>query len=158
MSDSNNKLNQVIEAARQDAQAQQVRADALAKRPTPQPRGKQIFTMLLLAAFAMVLLYQFPRFSEPYTWPDPASNPTAAEADLIAVVGLIEAYRISQGKYPVVLSQVAIPQGLAALISESALRYMPSEQAYTLDWTLPNWHATYDSQTEKLSVQPVGKK
>jgi hypothetical protein len=53
---------------------------------------------------------------------------------------------------------VAIPQGLAALISESALRYMPSEQAYTLDWTLPNWHATYDSQTEKLSVQPVGKK
>jgi hypothetical protein len=158
MSDSNNKLNELIESARQDVQAQQVRADAMAKRPTPQPRGKQIFTMVLVAAFAMVLWYQFPRFSEPYTWPDPASNPTAAEADLIAVVGLIEAYRISQGKYPEVLSQVAIPEGLAALISEWALQYRPSEQAYTLDWTLPNWHATYDSQTEKLSVQPVDKK
>lgn len=158
MSDSNNKLNQVIEAARQDAQAQQAKVDAQISKVVTPPRGKQIFTMLLLAALAMVLLYQFPRFSEPYTWPDPASNPTAAEADLIAVVGLIEAYRISQGKYPVVLSQVAVPEGLAALISESALQYMPSEQAYTLDWTLPNWHATYDSQTEKLSVQPVGKK
>ena len=157
MSDSNNKLNQLIESTRQDAQAQQIRADALANRSTPQPRGKQIFTMVLAAAFAMVLLYQFPRFSEPYMWPDPATNPAAAEADLIELVGLIETYRISQGQYPSAISQIGLPEGLAATIAASALTYRPTDKAYTLAWTLPNWRASYDSQTEKASVEPLDK-
>ena len=157
MSESNNKLSQLIESTRQDAQAQLARTQALASRTPPQARGKQIFTLLLVAVFAAVLLYQFPRFSEPYTWPDPANNPALAEADLIEVVGLIEAYRISQGQYPAALSQLALPEGLAAIVASTVPLYRPSEGSYTLEWTLPPWRAAYDSQSGKVSVEPAGK-
>ncbi len=157
MNDSNNNLSDLIESAHQDAQAQQAKADERLNQAASQPRGKQIFTAVLMAVFAVVLFTQYPRFSEPYTWPDPVKSSSAAEGELIAVVGLIEAYRFSQGQYPAVLSQVAMPPGLATLIAESVLVYRPTEQAYTLDWTLPHWRASYDSQTETVSVVPAGK-
>ena len=109
MSDANN-LDQLIESARQDTQAQQAKADAQLNKVASQPRGKQILSALLLAVFAVVLFTHYPRFTEPYTWPDPTTNPSAAEGELIAVAGLIEAYRISQGQYPAVLSR---KQGVA---------------------------------------------
>jgi hypothetical protein len=158
MSDSNNKLDQLIESTRQDALAQQARSDAQVNQHVAVPRGKQILAAVLMAVCAVVLFYQYPRFSEPYPWPDPSTNPSAAEGELITVVGLIEAYRISQGQYPAVLSQIAIPEGLTALMAETVLVYRPVEQAYTLDWTLPHWHATYDSLSEKVVIEPVGKK
>jgi hypothetical protein len=157
MSDSNNNLGDLIESARKDVQAQQDKVDEQIHRaPTP-PRGKQIFTALLLAVLTAVLLYQYPRFDEPYTWPDPATNPSAAEGSLIEVVGLIETYRISQGKYPEQLSQIAMPQGLAQRIADSPLLYRPAEQAYTLEWAQPHWRTRYDSLTEKVIVEPASK-
>ena len=158
MNDSNNNLGDLIESTRKDAQAQQGRTDAQLNKPTSQPRGKQILTAVLMAVFAVVLFTQYPRFAEPSVWPDPSINPSAAEGKLITVVGLIEAYRISQDQYPTVLSQIAIPEGLTALMAETVLVYRPVEQAYTLDWTLPHWHATYDSLSEKVVIEPVGKK
>jgi thiamine kinase-like enzyme len=157
MNDSNNDLSDLIESAHQDAQAQQDRAKERLNHAASQPRGKQIFTAVLMTVFAVVLFTQYPRFSEPYTWPDPATSSSAAEGELITVVGLIEAYRISQGQYPAVLSQVAFPEGLTALMAESVLVYRPAEQSYTLDWTLPHWTASYDSQTAKVSVVAAGK-
>jgi len=158
MNDSNNNLGELIESARKDVQAQQAKVDEqIHKAPTP-PRGKQIFTALLLVVLTVVLFYQYPRFSEPYAWPDPATNPSAAEGSLIEVVALIETYRISQGRYPEQLSQIAMPQGLASLIADSPLLYRPAEQTYNLDWTLPHWRATYDSLTEKVSMEPLASK
>jgi hypothetical protein len=157
MSDSNNNLGELIESTRQDAQAQQAEADAKLNSVASQPRGKQMLTAVLMVVFAVVLFYQYPRFAEPYTWPDPATNSGAAEGVLIEVVGLVESYRISQGRYPDTLSQIAIPAGLSALITDSVLLYKPGEQSYKLDWTLAHWHASYDSQTEKVSVTPSGK-
>ena len=158
MSDANNKLDQLIQSTRLDAREQQANVDAQISKVATPPRGKQILTAVLMAVCAVVLFTQYPRFTEPYTWPDPAANPSAAEGELMAVVGLIETYRISQGQYPAVLSQIAIPEGLAVLIAESVLVYRPVEQAYTLDWTLPHWRASYDSLTEKISIEAVGKK
>ena len=158
MSDPKNNLSDLIESSRQEAQAQQAKLDALRDQSAPAPRAKQILTTLLLAAAAVSLFYQAPRFTEPLVWPDPATNPAAAEGDLAEVVGFIEAYRLSQGKYPATLSQVNFSSGLAALISESVLRYQPTEQGYALDWTQANWHATFDSVTQKVVVEPAGKK
>lgn len=158
MSDAHNKLDDLIESSRQDVQAQQARLEAEIGKSAPPPRGKQFFASVLLAVLAVLLLYQYPRFTEPYAWPEPATHANAAEGSLMEVVGLIETYRISQGKVPEVLSQVAIPAGLAALMGESPLLYQAREQAYTLDWTLAHWHATYDSQTETVNVAPVVKK
>jgi hypothetical protein len=157
MSDSNNKLGDLIESTRQDALAQKAKADEYSNKPASQPRGKQVLTAVLMAVFAVLLFIQYPRFTEPYTWPDPATNPGATEGELAAVVGLIEAYRMSNGQYPAELSQVVMPEGLAALVADSVLLYRPVEQAFTLDWTLPHWHATYDSLSEKVSVEPVGR-
>ncbi len=114
-------------------------------------------TAVLLAVLAVVLFYQAPRFSQPYTWPDPSTHSGMAEADLIALVSLIETYRVAQGQYPLRLSQLELPQGLADLVASSAPQYRPVDKAYTLDWTLPHWHATYDSRTENVSVEPVAK-
>jgi hypothetical protein len=158
MNDSNNNLSDLIESARKDAQVQQARTDEQLNKVANQPRGKQIFTAVLMTVFAVVLFTQYPRFSEPYTWPDPATSASAAEGELITLVGLIEAYRISQGRYPETLSQIALPAGLAELVASSVPEYRPTENAYTLDWTLPHWHATYDSLTEKVSVEPSGKR
>lgn len=157
MSNSNRNLGDLIESTRKDAQAQQAKAEEALSRSSQQPRGKQILAALLMVVFAGVLVTQYPRFGEPLSWPDPASNPSAAEGELVAVVSLVEAYRISQGKVPTALNQISIPQSLATLIAETELVYRPGEQAYTLDWKLPHWLASYDSSTEKLSIEPVGK-
>lgn len=157
MNDANNNLGELIESTRQDAITQQAKTDALNNQAAKAPRGKQIATAVLLAIFVVVLFYQFPRFSEPYIWPDPAANPSAAEGRLVEVVGLIETYRISQGKYPEQLSQIALPRGLSQLIAESPILYRPTEQAYTLEWTQPHWRTRYDSVTEKVSVEPLAK-
>lgn len=157
MSAPNNDLNQLIDSTRQDAQAQQARAQALSEQRAAPPRGKQIFALVLVAICAAVLFQQYPRFSEPYTWPDPATNSAAAEAELVELVGWIEAYRLSQGQYPAVLSQMNLPETLATLVASTSPQYRPAEKSYTLDWTLPHWRATYDSQTEKVSVEPVDK-
>ena len=157
MSDSNNNLDQLIESARQDARVQQARSDAHISQTATVPRAKQIFATVLVAVCVVVLFYQYPRFSEPYAWPDPATNAGAAEARLIELVGLIETYRFSQGRYPETLGRIAVPEGLAPAIASSVPQYRPIEMAYTLDWTMPHWRATYDSRTEKVSVEPVGK-
>ncbi|MBK9345789.1 MAG: hypothetical protein IPN06_04800 [Burkholderiales bacterium] len=82
MSTPNNDLNQLIDATRQDAQAQQAKAQAALDQPARVTRGKQIMAAMLMAALGAVLFHQYPRFSEPYTWPDPATSTSAAEADL----------------------------------------------------------------------------
>lgn len=158
MSDANNNLGQLIESTRQDALAQQARSDAQINQSAALPRGKQILAAVLLAVCAVVLFYQYPRFSEPYAWPDPVTNSSAAEAQLMELVELIENYRVSQGRYPETLSQIALPEGLATVVAGSVPLYRRTETAYTLDWTLPHWHASFDGMTEKVSVAPVGKK
>lgn len=153
MSAHDNDLSQLIDSSRQDAQAQAAKAKARLDQPVRPPRGKQVATAVLLAAFAAVLLYQYPRFSEPYTWPDPATSTVATEADLVEVVSAIELYRLSQGKYPELLSQVTLPVELAAQVASTVLIYRPGDKSFTLDWTLPQGKATYDSLSENLSVE-----
>lgn len=157
MSDSNNDLADLIESTRQDAQAQREKQDSETSMLGRRSHGRQIFAVVLLALSAGVLLYQYPRFAEPYAWPEASLNSSVAEGDLMEVVGLIETYRMSHGKVPEVLSQVNIPEGLTSLISESTLLYQPRDQAYSLDWTFANWHATFESQTQVATVEPVVK-
>lgn len=158
MNDTNNNLDHLVELSQQAAQAQRSKLEAQLGRSSTVPRGKQVFAAGLAAALVAVLLMQYPRFAEPYVWPDPASNPGAAEADLIAVVGMIETFRIALGQLPTDLGQVPMPQTLAQRTAGAMLVYRPLDQDYTLEWPLPHWRATYDSRSAKISVEPVGKK
>lgn len=147
-------LNQLIDEAREGATEQHAATPSQRSSPLS---VKTIFGWLVLMVFVIVLFIQYPRIQAPYDWPAVNSNPVMAEADLEAVAGFIEAYRLSQGQYPSVLSQVALPEGLVSLIARSVLVYSPADTAYTLDWTLEHWHATYDSKIDKFNVKPLGK-
>ncbi len=159
MSESQTKpnLNQLIEDAHQGVEQQQAATAALANQRTTQSNIKDILGYLLLVAFIVVAIVQYPRINAPYAWPDVDSSPTVAEADLEAIVGVIETYRFSQGQYPTTLSQVRFPDGLAKMVEGSKLDYSPSEKGYALAWALPNWLASYTSETGKISVEPKGK-
>jgi hypothetical protein len=156
-SQSKPTLNQLIDEAHEGASFQQAAGISASQLPKAQPAFKTIVSVLLLAALALALFIQYPRFRAPYIWPDAKSSAVMAEADMEAVASLIEVYRVSQGQYPAVLSQVALPEGLSALVASSLLVYTPADGAYTLDWTLPNWHATYDSKSGKTTVESAGK-
>ena len=69
-----NHIGELIESNRQDAKAQQAKIDAQLNQGSAPPRTKQILFTILLAVAITVLVYQAPRFSEPLTWPDPATR------------------------------------------------------------------------------------
>ena len=146
-------LNQLIGESREAALQQQAATDALVNQRPSQPKFKIIFGWLLLAVFVVVAMIQYPRIQAPYAWPDVNTSAAVIEADLESVVTTIEAYRLSQGKYPEVLSQLRLPDSLAQLLATAPLSYRLGESGYTLDWTPPNWQASYNSETKKLSVE-----
>lgn len=156
-SDPKPSLEQLAEGAAQSMQEQQARAAEQAAHQAAPKRGKLVMAIALMVACIGMLAYQAPRISEPYEWPDPDSSPMVADADLEAVVSLIETYRLSQGRYPASLSDIRLPEGLTEVVAGSALEYRPGEAGYALDWTLPHWRATYSSESGQANVQPRAK-
>ncbi len=159
MSDSETKpdLNQLIQNAHQGVVEQQAATAAIAKQLPRQSNTKNMLACVLLLGLIVVAFLQYPRIHAPYVWPDAASSPMAAEADMEAVMGVIEAYRWSRGSFPANLGQVQFPAGLAPMLDGSKLDYSPSDKAYSLTWMRPNWIATYSGETGKISVQPQAK-
>jgi hypothetical protein len=145
-------LDGLVEAATDSVRQELGKAAELANKQPPQPRARQIFTAMPIAIFAAVLLYQFPRFAEPYALPDPATNPKVIEAELEAIAGLIEDYRFSQGKYPESLNQVRLPVGLDEAVANTKLEYQLKENSYVLNWTPFHWQAVLDGATGKIVV------
>lgn len=155
MSDSETKpdLNQLIQNAHQGVVEQQAATAAIANQLPRQSNTRNMLGYGLLIGLIVVAFFQYPRIHAPYVWPDTAASPMAAEADMEAVIAVIEAYRWSRGSYPADLGQVQFPAGLAPMLDGSKLDYAPSDNAYTLTWARPNWVGTYSSETRKISVQ-----
>jgi hypothetical protein len=151
-------LNQLIEGVRQGVVQQQEATAALASQRPRQSNTKNVLGYGLLAGLIVVAFFQYPRINAPYVWPDTDTVPAAAEADLEAVIGVIETYRFSQGQYPTTLSQIRFPDSLVQMMKASTLDYAPNDKGYSLAWARPNWLAKYDSETGKISVEPKGKR
>ena len=151
-------LNQLIEGVRQGVVQQQAATAALASQRPRQSNTKNVLGYGLLAGLIDVAFFQYPRINAPYVWPDTDTIPAAAEANLEAVIGVIETYRFSQGQYPATLSQIRFPDGLVQMMKSSPPDYAPSDKGYTLAWALPNWLAKYDTETGKISVEPKAKR
>jgi hypothetical protein len=133
-------------------------SETMARHGTSPSRLKEGMAVVLLCVAVGTLSLQFPRFTEPYSRPDPNTNPAVVEADIGTLAGVIEAYRMSRGAYPASLDEVRFPDGLRELVKGTRLSYQSRNSSYTLDWTLPRWHAVYDGDTglakvEKTSVR-----
>jgi hypothetical protein len=148
-------IRELADAANKSILQQQEKSAALAaKRPKPS-MVKQVFITVLLLAFAVVVLVQYPRFHEPFGRPDPNQDKTVAEADLTVIALMIQSYKVSQGKLPATLDEVRLPDSLAAFVVEQKIAYRLTDRAYTLDWNLPRWHVLFDGETGKIDVVPV---
>ncbi len=145
-------FNDLVEAATQSVHRQQEQAAARAARPAPQPRSKQVFCALLVAAMAGLFIHQYPRIAQPYLLPDADTDSTVVAAELEVVAELIDGYRLSQGKLPESLDKVRLPTGLAAVVGSTTLAYEIKGEAYVLDWRLPHWHAVLDGTTGQVEV------
>ncbi|MFZ4479781.1 MAG: hypothetical protein ACOYNZ_07815 [Rhodoferax sp.] len=148
-------LEQVVSQADAQVQEQRRRSQAMLKQRASASRFKEVLTGVLLVVALGSLAVQFPRFSEPYRWPDPNTNPSVAEADMDAIAAVIESYRISRGAYPASLDEVRFPDRLRDLIEAGNLRYQPRNASFVLDWTLQRWHAVYDGDTGQVKVERV---
>lgn len=148
-------LNQLIQEAHVGVVKQQEVTASLANQGPKQSKAKPVVGVLALAAFVGVGMVQYPLFSAPLSWPDTESG-SVAEANMEAVVEFVETYRFSQGQYPSALNQIQFPDGLAQLIDANKLEYRAIGSGYALDWSLAKWRVRFDSETNKISSEPLG--
>jgi hypothetical protein len=66
---------------------------------------------------------------------------------------VIETYRVARGNYPSSLDDVRFPDSLRELLHNTKLHYQVQNASFTLDWTLPRWHAVYDGSTGLVKVE-----
>jgi len=152
---NSNHLEDLIQNTTENIRQQQEHAASLAAKQPNQSRIKTILTFGLFAIFSALVYLQYPRIIAPYELPDPNTDPTVLEAELILVSDAIEAYRLEQGQYPESLDQIKLPSGFEKGSDSSKLSYQRMEKFYTLDWKQPKWHAKLNSGTRELTVIPL---
>lgn len=146
-------LDTLAAQAQHKVDAQNARlAAARAARPSGPGPLKGIVTAVLVAALAASLWIQWPRFTEPFEFPDAATFSGIAEADLDTLAGVITAFRVSQGRLPEALDDVNLPDGLRELVSQSRVKYQRDGDRYQLTWKSPQWDVAFDSATGKTTV------
>ena len=157
MSDRNkaDDLEGLVRTTTDSLAQQQQKAEASAAGRPPRSRPRLVLMLILVSVFAGALYVQYPRIVEPYALPDARTNPMVVEADLILIGELIEAFRLSQGKYPDSLGQVQLPAALAQLVARFPLEYRLGETSFTLEWKPYRWHAMYDGDTGEIDVNPA---
>lgn len=151
-------LDALASQAQQKVDVQNARLAAeRAAGPAAPSQLKKIAAAVLVAAFAGALWTQWPRFTEPYAVPDPATFSGIAEADLDTVASLITAFRYSQGRLPNSLEEVNLPDGLRDLIAQSRIKYQLDGDRYRMTWISPQWEVTFDSATGQTAVQKAAR-
>jgi hypothetical protein len=157
MSEDNkpDNLEGLIQNTSANIRQQQDKASALAdNRSKPSPT-KKILAFASLATFAALLYFQYPRIIAPYALPDPNTDPTVIEGELVVVSELIEAYKLSQGRYPESLGNVKLLPALGEGVDISGLSYQLKDSGYVLDWQYPKWHGKLNSVTGEIAVTPT---
>ena len=158
MTDNNphTNLENLVSKADTAVSAKQAQADeAIRKATTPRTHPvKTAFTLLLPVAFVGLLLYQYPRFIEPYPIPDPTKDASVAAADLEALAETIAIYKTATGRLPENLEAIGMPPEYRAFVKESGIVYKLNGDNFTLDWSLPKWNVGYDSSKEKVETKP----
>jgi len=149
---TNQSLDQVLNSVRNAVEDKRRHSEA---QPARKPRSKQTKIVLAIAlciACAALLIYRLENVAQPNQWPDLQTSPQIVQASIVTLVEGAEAYKAKNGNYPIDLGLLDLSLGLHQLIDQSTLVYKPGTEAFTIDWTLPNWHAQYDSKTREIDI------
>jgi hypothetical protein len=107
--------------------------------------NKKIFSVIFIVISAVIIYIRYPLLIEPYSSQIPANDPTVIETDLQLIAIQIESSRTTDNGYPESLDRIAFLQSLAEIISDTELTYQNNGNSFSLEWSLPEWQASYDS-------------
>lgn len=160
MSSSDDPLQSLAQRAETAVADQQARAEnvaAQAEAARQKQASKRTLLAVLLVACVASLTFQWRAFREPFPTAQPGESTAVAEGDLRAMAVFVDAYRLSQGRYPEKLDDVRLPEGMASLVRDHGVRYASTQTGYTLQWSLPAQHVVYDSATGEARINPSNK-
>ncbi len=148
-------LNKLVNEASTLVGEQQRQAEekAAAQIKKAQKSRSPVMPLLVMVVFIGIGIVQFPRFSQPYAWPDADKDPAVVEADIETIAAVIEVYRAATGKYPASIEDIKLPGALAEVIKQTQLKYAVSSESYALDWALPHWTVAFDGQVRKAKIE-----
>ena len=94
-------LNKLVNEASTLVGEQQRQAEekAAAQIKKAQKSRSPVVPLLVMVVFIGIGIVQFPRFSQPYAWPDADKDPAVVEADIETIAAVIEVYRAATGKH-----------------------------------------------------------
>ncbi len=135
------------------ARAAAARAAAGPRRPF-NVRG--VLATIFGLGFLITGIIEFPRIAEPYLVPDPASL-SVAEADVTVVADFVQMFQASQGRTPVSLEEVNMPEAVRKFAMESGVVYKATENDFSLTYLSPRYQVEFNSTTGKLLSQKVSQ-
>lgn len=153
------RIEQLVEKANQQVLLEQQRTEEALAREVRPSRTQQFLLIGLMVALVGSTIAQFPKFSAPFESVDSSTNATVAEADLEFAVVLVEAFRLSQGRYPTSLAEMALPETYANAVKKGALTYAKQgDDHFKMGLTSLPWQVSYDSQSKQLISEPASAK
>ncbi len=132
-------------------------AAALAVQNRGSSTTKRLVTLVLLALLGVVIFFQFPRFSEPFDWPDAEKDSAVAEAELEVTGSLIEAFKLVQGRLPTSLAELSLPAGPRQKAASAGLTYEQADGSYVLTWITPNFKVVLNGASGRSEVLSATK-
>lgn len=158
MSNSSQDFDGLAEQVQRKADDQHAKLNAaLNAKNTGTTKLKLIALAFFLMVFGACLYLQYPHFSEPFEWPDPQKESSVAEAELEVAGGLIEAFKIAQGRLPSSLDEVSLPQALRQRAASASLTYDQINGNYVLTWITPHFKVQFDGASGGTKVTSSGK-
>lgn len=156
---TNDPLHQLAQRAETTVAAQEAHSTAMAAQAAAVGQRSSRFQHALLLVLVLIwvasMALQWRALREPFQTAVPGESAAAAEADLRAIAIFVDAFQFSQGRYPDTLSEVRLPDGMAALVRDHGVRYQRTDAGYTLQWMLPAQQLVYDGVTGETRHTPT---
>lgn len=160
MTPSNEPLQKLAQRADTEVTAQEARSEAVAAKAEA-ARQNSGFKRALLAVFMLAciasLALQWRALREPFQTASPGESVAVAEGDLRAIAVFVDAFQLSQGRYPENLGEVRLPEGIAAMVRDHGVRYERTAADYRLLWALPAQQVVFDGANDEARVTPLNK-
>lgn len=150
-------LEELTQNAAVEAKAAAARAERIRAAPASSSTVRTGLLVAVIVACVAAIAWQASRFGAPFPQPQAGADAAVAQVDLEVIAGMVEAFKLSQGRYPSTLGEVRLPETLAEFVREQTISYQTTPSAFTLEWSLPRMKATLDGATMQTRVEAMGR-